>query len=184
MASKKTTTKKATRKRTTKRKPSPKSAAGKGAPIKFDRGAKDRFIKVYEKRATWQHASDAAGVCAETARYHYNHDDEWKKEVDAAKERFINMLEDEATRRATDGDVETRLDKDGNIVSTKTVYSDRLLELQLKRWRKAEHASVIEQTVEQTVKEEPTIDLSKLDKDEKIALRDLLKKAGAGDDES
>ena len=180
MASKKSTSKK-TR---TKRKPSPRSAAGRGAPIKFDRAAKDRFIAVYEKRATWQHASDAAGIAATTARHHYNNDEEWRAEVDAARERFINMLENEATRRACEGDVETRLDKDGNIVSTKTVYSDRLMELMLKRWRKAEHAAVVEQKVEQTVKEEPSVDLSKLDKDEKIALRELLKKAGAGDDES
>lgn len=167
-----------------KYKPSPKSGAGKGAPIRFDRAAKDRFIKVYEKRATWQHASDAAGVTGPTVNRHYHEDPEWKAEVDAAKERFINMLEDEASRRACDGDVETRLDKDGNIVSTKTVYSDRLLELQLKRYRKAEHASVIEQKVEQTVTEKPAVDLSKLSKDEKLALRDLLKKAGVNEDES
>lgn len=61
-----------------------------------------------------------------------NHIPEFAAAWEEAKKVGVERLEDEATRRATEGDEDVRYDKDGNIIGVTRKYSDTLLIFLLK----------------------------------------------------
>lgn len=59
-------------------------------------------------------------------------DDEWQELWDSSYDQFRDKLEQAAITRHVDGVVQKRYDKEGNLISEETVYSDRMGELLLK----------------------------------------------------
>ena len=59
-------------------------------------------------------------------------DAKFEERLQAAMKLGLEACEDEARRRAFKGDEATRYDKDGNVIQTYRMYSDRLAELMLK----------------------------------------------------
>jgi hypothetical protein len=59
-------------------------------------------------------------------------DDEWQELWDTSYEQFRESLEQAAITRHVDGVEQNRYDKDGKLISTEIVYSDRMGELLLK----------------------------------------------------
>ena len=69
-----------------------------------------------------------ASVSRETIRLYIKEDPEFKAAIDDALEERNLELEQEARRRAVDGVIRKKYDKDGNILEEERVYSDRLME--------------------------------------------------------
>jgi hypothetical protein len=101
------------------------------APVKFNAKAKQKFLEKLREIGLKNRAAECAGVNYETVRVHCKADPEYAAQVDEAWGHFRELLEAAAYKRAVDGIPHEVPTKDGIIF--KTVYSDRLLELMLKR---------------------------------------------------
>ena len=106
---------------------------------------------------------------------------------DEALAKFAELLAAEVRRRAVDGWIERELiDKDGKVVGHVKKYSDRLLELALKRENPAyrEHVSV-DSTLKADVKTQAQLpipaDFKKLDRAGRDALRLVMDQMQADD---
>ena len=103
-------------------------------PVKFNKRAKDKFLAHFREHGLLHLAAKAANVTTETVRNHRKDDPEFSEAYDTALEEFRDELEQEAYRRAVQGVEEDHYFK-GDHTHTTVKYSDRLMELLLKRHR-------------------------------------------------
>lgn len=125
------------------------------APEKFDAGARRRFLTHFAMFGLKIHACHAAGICWQTLRNYEKQDEVFAAAYEEAYELHKEILVEEARRRATQGCVEYYMYKGHPVMVQSTtpdgqpafdendepimeplvkrVYSDRLMELLLKR---------------------------------------------------
>lgn len=100
---------------------------------KFDDEAKLVFLLCLSRCGLINHSAAAAGVHPTTITDHRQKDEQFDNAVDQALGYFRDRVEAEAIRRAIDG-VEVPEFYKGQVVGTKTQYSDRLLEKIMNRY--------------------------------------------------
>lgn len=105
----------------------------------------DAFLAHLAESGILTDAAAAAGVDRTTPWRRRQADPEFAAACDEAIDIAADKLEREARRRAIDG-VEEPIYQGGQLIGTKTVYSDSLLALLLKGRRKKVFAERIEQT--------------------------------------
>jgi hypothetical protein len=105
----------------------------------------DAFLAHLAETGILSDAAAAAGVNRTTVFRRRQDDAEFAKQVEEAIDMAADKLEAEARRRALEG-VEEPVYQGGQLVGTKTVYSDSLLALLLKGRRKKVFAERVEQT--------------------------------------
>lgn len=105
----------------------------------------DAFLAHLAETGILSDAAAAAGVNRTTVFRRRQDDPEFAKQVEEAIDMAADKLEAEARRRALEG-VEEPVYQGGQMVGTRTVYSDSLLALLLKGRRKKVFAERIEQT--------------------------------------
>lgn len=104
------------------------------AQNKFDTKAKNRFLKHFRLHGLVCSAAKAANVSAVTVRAHRKDNAKFEEAYTNALELYRDDIESEAYRRATEGVEEDKYYK-GAYSHTVKHYSDRLMELLLKRHR-------------------------------------------------
>lgn len=77
-------------------------------------------------------AARAAGMRLKTVLQYRKADEQFAEAEELAQQEAADALEWAARERAVNGVEEQRYDKDGNLIATRTVYSDSLLTLLLK----------------------------------------------------
>ncbi len=100
---------------------------------RFDAAARAQFLLAYGEQPLLYVAAHAANVCAQTIRYWMKKDPALVTDMEQARLYYSELLQAEVHRRGVDG-VEVPLfwqGKDTGHCIRK--YSDRLLELQIKR---------------------------------------------------
>lgn len=105
----------------------------------------DAFLAALAECGILTQASEAAGVDRATVWRRRQDDAEFSAACDQAIDMAADKLEAEARRRAVEG-VEEPVYQGGQLIGTKTVYSDSLLALLLKGRRKRVFAERVEQT--------------------------------------
>jgi hypothetical protein len=105
----------------------------------------DAFLAHLAETGILSDAAAAAGVNRTTVFRRRQDDAEFAKQVEEAIDMAADKLEAEARRRALEG-VEEPVYQGGQLVGTKTVYSDSLLALLLKGRRKKVFAERVEET--------------------------------------
>jgi hypothetical protein len=105
----------------------------------------DAFLAHLAECGVLTDAAAAAGVDRSSVFRRRQDDEEFDAAVRDAMEAAADKLEREARRRALEG-VEEPVYQGGQLVGTKTVYSDSLLALLLKGRRKQVFAERVEQT--------------------------------------
>lgn len=100
----------------------------------FDRGAKERFLRILAQTGRVQSAADAAGIHRSTAFLHRKQDSEFAEKYTDALERFRDRLEAEMFRRGVEGWDEPVFYRgeratDGGEPAVIRKFSDRMLEL-------------------------------------------------------
>lgn len=105
----------------------------------------DAFLAHLAETGILTDASEAAGIDRSNVWRRRHSDPEFAKACDEALDMAADKLEREARRRAIEG-VEEPVYQGGQLVGTRTVYSDTLLALLLKGRRKKVFAERIEQT--------------------------------------
>lgn len=86
------------------------------------------YLETLEKTGgKYMDAVKAAGIDQSTVWRHRQVDPEFAKAEEDAFQKGTRVLIQAAVTRAVDGVRETRYDKDGNVTSERTVYSDTLL---------------------------------------------------------
>jgi hypothetical protein len=105
----------------------------------------DAFLAHLAETGILSDAAAAAGVDRSNVFRRRQDDPEFAKQVEEAIDMAADKLEAEARRRALEG-VEEPVYQGGQLVGTKTVYSDSLLALLLKGRRKKVFAERVEQT--------------------------------------
>lgn len=103
------------------------------AMVKFTPELQATFLDELRRTGRWAHSAEAVGVHYNTVYLHRKKDPAFEAECTAALEYFRDVLVEAAVTRAVDGIEETIYNKDGEITGTRIKYSDRLLELLLKR---------------------------------------------------
>jgi hypothetical protein len=105
----------------------------------------DAFLAHLAETGILSDAAAAAGVDRSNVWRRRQDDAEFAQAVEQALDMAADKLEAEARRRALEG-VEEPVYQGGQLVGTRTVYSDSLLALLLKGRRKKVFAERIEQT--------------------------------------
>lgn len=105
----------------------------------------DAFLAHLAETGILSDAAAAAGVDRSNVWRRRQDDAEFAQAVEQALDMAADKLEAEARRRALEG-VEESVYQGGQLVGTRTVYSDSLLALLLKGRRKKVFAERIEQT--------------------------------------
>jgi hypothetical protein len=105
----------------------------------------DAFLAALAECGILSQAAEAAGVDRATVWRRRQDDAEFAKACDEAVDMAADKLEAEARRRAVEG-VEEPVYQGGQLIGTKTVYSDSLLALLLKGRRKRVFAERVETT--------------------------------------
>jgi hypothetical protein len=123
-------------------------------------------------------ACRAANIGRSTAYRHRQKDEAFAVAWADAEEYSTERLEEEAYRRAHDGLVRNKYDKDGNLLQEELVYSDTLMIFLLKARRPDKYRERFDVNHSGRVDGDPMRpDLSKLDLDEARDLQRLLTKA-------
>lgn len=105
----------------------------------------DAFLAALAECGILSQAAEAAGVDRATVWRRRQDDEAFAKACDEAIDMAADKLEGEARRRALEG-VEEPVYQGGQLIGTKTVYSDSLLALLLKGRRKRVFAERVETT--------------------------------------
>ena len=105
----------------------------------------DAFLAALAECGILSQAAEAAGVDRATVWRRRQDDAEFSAACDQAIDMAADKLEAEARRRALEG-VEEPVYQAGQLIGTKTVYSDSLLALLLKGRRKRVFAERVETT--------------------------------------
>ncbi len=104
--------------------------------VEFTDERKQKFLIELAKTGLRSHSADVAGVTIVTVRRHEEKDEEFAELAKEAKEYFVDGLESEAIRRATEGVIEPVFSqKTGEQIGVIRKYSDRLLEVLLRAGR-------------------------------------------------
>lgn len=119
-----------TEKRSVHAKPTPVKHVGKGRPVSEEQFQK--FLDNYALTGLLGHSARAADMSPENVRRRRMADEEFAKACEEALQTYRETLEMEVHRRAVSGWDEPVYQK-GEFVGTIRRYSDRLLELQVKR---------------------------------------------------
>jgi hypothetical protein len=104
----------------------------------FGARLKAKFIEVYEKTGSVSASAAACGISPFTVADHRyeagpRFDPEFGQKCAEAYDRWRYTLEKAAYERAIEGMEEHRMDRDGNVIYTKRVFSDNLHLALLKR---------------------------------------------------
>lgn len=100
---------------------------------KMDDLAKHRFLEEYRKFGRKGDACKAAGVTAQTVDGHVKNDPDFAEAVMAAQEEYHDKLIAHHQDLVFNGTQKETYDRNGNLVSTETIYPIRLIELELKK---------------------------------------------------
>ena len=168
--------------------PDPDKGGGKvrsRAFEKFNQAARGRYLTHLAESGLKTQSAQVAGVDYKSVRNYLAVHQDFQVEIDEAVEAHRDVLLDEVVRRGKDGWVEAPIfDKEGVKIGDKHRYSDRLLEVALKRIdplsretiSKVEHSG---SAVVGTVNFDPSA-LAGLSKAGRDALRIVLKELAAG----
>lgn len=104
----------------------------KRLPTKFVPQVREAFLKRYRECGILSRAVEGLQISFETPRAHAKRDPEFKERMDAALQGYRDSLEAEAHRRGVEG-IPRSVYYKGEVVGEERQYSDRILELQLKR---------------------------------------------------
>jgi len=104
----------------------------KGSVEKFTPEARRVFLETYSKTMSVQTACDAAGFHYLTFRKHRTDDPSFAAEVEEAKRRHYDLIEQEIFRRGVLGWDEPKFGATGQLGTIRR-YSDRMLELYAQR---------------------------------------------------
>lgn len=107
----------------------------KAGAIKFNDEAKARFLTVYAETGRLTYAAECCMICGMTAREHLKNDPAFAAAFDEAKLMYGDRLQQEIHRRGVEGWEEPVINfRENKIVDTIRKFSDRLLELNAKRF--------------------------------------------------
>jgi hypothetical protein len=100
---------------------------------KFDEKAKERFLLEYAKWGRMGEAAAAAGVGTLTVRRHMEEDEDFAEAFYLQEEEYKDKLIGHHQNLLFNGTVKESYDRNGNLVSSETIYPIRLIELELKK---------------------------------------------------
>lgn len=100
---------------------------------KFDEQAKGVFLEEYSKWGRMGEAAAAAGVTSQTVRAHLEKDEEFGEAMLIAEEEYRDKLISHHQNLVFNGTEKKSYDRNGNLISTETIYPIRLIELELKK---------------------------------------------------
>jgi len=145
--------------------------AAKGIPTKFDAERRGAYLLALERSGEVVAASAAVGVSRQTVYAAMRTDPEFAEECEAARGRLVERALEVAKKLAIDGVTDKFYDKEGNLISERTRYSERLLLRLLER-----HLPEWGAKLDVTKKVEHTghVDISHLPAEDKRQLRDIL----------
>lgn len=95
--------------------------------------AKGRFLQQYQKWGRIGEAAAAAGVSTQTIRKACEEDEEFAEAVMIAEEAYREKLIAHHQDLLFNGTQRDTYDRNGNLVSSETIYPIRLIELELKK---------------------------------------------------
>lgn len=115
--------------------------------FRFTRSAKqNEFLNALAKTGTVKGATALSGV-SRASHYRWLEDDAYQVGLSRARQMAADLLEDEAWRRAVEGDERPIYNKHGKKISSVRYYSDRLLEKLLAANLPEKYKERIEETV-------------------------------------
>lgn len=100
---------------------------------KFDDRAKGIFLDEYRKWGRMGESAASAGFSTGTIRRHMEEDEEFGMAVLMAEEEYKEQLIGHHQDLIFNGTQKESYDRNGNLVSTETIYPIRLIELELKK---------------------------------------------------
>lgn len=103
-----------------------------GRKTTFTARRKEKFLAAFRETGLLNKSAYVIDIDTETIRRHRKKDPEFSAAYDEALQDFREVLEAEAYRRAVDG-IEKGVYYQGALVVSEQQYSDRMLELLLKR---------------------------------------------------
>ncbi|MGP1470935.1 MAG: hypothetical protein ACTTJE_04990 [Schwartzia sp. (in: firmicutes)] len=115
--------------------------------FRFTRSAKqNEFLNALVKTGTVKGATALSGI-SRASHYRWLEDDAYQVGLSRARQMAADLLEDEAWRRAVEGDERPIYNKHGEKISSVRYYSDRLLEKLLAANLPEKYKERIEETV-------------------------------------
>lgn len=115
--------------------------------FRFTRSAKqNEFLNALAKTGTVKGATALSGV-SRASHYRWLEDDAYQVGLSRARQMAADLLEDEAWRRAVEGDERPIYNKHGEKISSVRYYSDRLLEKLLAANLPEKYKERVEETV-------------------------------------
>lgn len=103
-----------------------------GRKTRFTPRRREKFLEVFRRTGLLNKSAEAVDVHPETVRRARKDDADFAADYDEALQYFREILEEEATRRAIEG-CQEEIYYQGDVCGTRRNYSDRMLELLLKR---------------------------------------------------
>jgi len=101
--------------------------------IKFNDKAKGVFLEEYRKWGRMGESAAAAGVSTQCVRAHIESDEEFGNALVMAEEEYREKLIGHHQDLVFNGTQRESFDRNGQLVSTETIYPIRLIELELKK---------------------------------------------------
>ncbi len=101
-------------------------------PTKFTPQIQTAFLKLYRECGVINTCAHTLQISPETPRQHALKHEDFKEGMAEALQDYRDMLENEAHRRAVTG-IKRAIYYKGEVVGHELLYSDRILELKLKR---------------------------------------------------
>lgn len=103
-----------------------------GRKTRFTPRRREKFLEVFRRTGLLNKSAEAVDVHPETVRRLRKDDSDFAAEYDEALQHFRETLEAEACRRAVEG-CQEEIYYQGDVCGVRLNYSDRMLELLLKR---------------------------------------------------